>query len=304
MVQSKETHLGVIYALICYCTWGLFPLYWSMLNEQGMSAAQLMGHRVFWASVFALLLLFISRQQTVLWHALKNPKAVGIFFLASIALATNWLIYIYGVAINQVIEASLGYFISPLVSIALARIFIGERINRAQTFAVVLACCGVLFLAVLGGRIPWIAIILSISWSFYSLLRKKTSLSVIPGFTLETLLMLPFAVAYLFWLQTLGEFRFFDLPTKTMLLIIGTGILTGYPLLFFAAAAKRIRLSTLGILLYINPTLQFLMGWLVLKEPFDGTRFIAYVLVWIAVIIFSCSSYLQYKKSNHLKQLG
>lgn len=304
MNQAKETHLGVIYALVCYCTWGLFPLYWSLLNDQGMSAAQLMGHRVFWASIFALLLLFISKQQKVLWGAIKDPKVLGIFFLASIALGSNWLIYIYGVAIDRVIEASLGYFMSPLMSIALARIFIGERINGAQTIAVVLACCGVLCLAILGGQIPWIAIGLSISWSFYSLLRKKTSLSVIPGFSLETLLMLPLAVGYLFWLQTIGEFRFFELPVKTMLLIIGTGLLTGYPLLFFAAAAKRIRLSTLGILLYINPTMQFLIGWIILKEPFDSMRFIAYVLVWIAVIIFSCSSYIQYKKANTQKQLG
>lgn len=296
--QDKETRLGVVYALICYCTWGFFPLYWSMLNDQDMSAAQLMGHRVVWATIWALLLLAVTRQQQHLWNALKSPKTVAIFFVASMALGTNWLVYIYGVGINRVIEASLGYFMSPLMSIALARIFIGETINRAQVFAVILACCGVLWLAILGGQIPWIALGISISWSFYSLLRKKASLPAIPGLTLETLLMLPIAIVYLTWLNTLGEFRFFELDTGIILLVIGTGLLTSYPLLFFAAAAKRVSLSTLGILLYINPTMQFLLGWLVLKEPFDGMRFIAYVFVWIAVIIFSSSSYIQYKKTH------
>lgn len=299
--QIRETRLGVFYALMCYCTWGLFPLYWSLLNDQGLSASQLMGHRVFWASVCGLLLLFISRQQQVLWDTLKQPKVMAIFFLASMVLGTNWLAYIYGVSINRVIEASLGYFMSPLMSIALARLFIGERINSAQKIAMVLAFCGVLWLAVLGGQIPWIALLISISWSFYSLLRKQASLSVIPGFALETLLMLPFALGYLFYLNTLGEFKFFNLPTKIILLIIGTGVLTSYPLLFFAAAAKRIRLNTLGILLYINPTIQFLIGLLILKEPFDSMRFVAYVLVWIAVIIFTSSSYREYKKATAIQ---
>lgn len=298
--QAREARLGVFYALMCYCTWGLFPLYWSMLNDQGMSPAQLMGHRVFWASVCALLLLFISKQQQVVWDTFKKPKVLAIFFLASMALGINWLSYIYGVAVNRVIEASLGYFMSPLMSIALARLFIGERINNTQVIAVILACCGVLWLAILGGQIPWIALIISISWSFYSLLRKQASLSVIPGFAIETLLMLPFAVTYLFYLNTTGELHFFDLPTKIILLLIGTGVLTSYPLLFFAAAAKRIRLNTLGILLYINPTIQFLIGLFVLKEPFDGMRFIAYVFVWLAVIIFSASSYREYKKTTAL----
>lgn len=296
--QAKETRLGIIYALICYCTWGFFPLYWSMLNGQDMSAAQLMGHRVVWATIWASLLLVVTGQQHQLWTALKNPKTIAIFFLASLALGSNWLIYIYGVSINRVIEASLGYFMSPLMSIALARIFIGETINKAQIFAVILACCAVLWLALLGGQIPWIALGLSISWSFYSLIRKKVSLAPIPGLTLETILMLPIAIVYLAWLNNLGEFRFFDLEPKIILLVIGTGLLTSYPLLFFAAAAKRIRLNTLGILMYINPTMQFLMGLLVLKEPFDSMRFIAYVLVWIAVIIFSGSSYIQYKKTH------
>ena len=222
---------------------------------------------------------------------------MSVFFLASMALGINWLVYIYAIGINRVVEASLGYFMSPLMSIALARLFIGERINGTQAIAVALASCGVLWLAFLGGQIPWIALLLSISWSFYSLLRKKAVLPVIPGFAIETLLMLPFAVAYLFYLSSLGEYQFLNLPTKIILLIIGTGVLTSYPLLFFAAAAKRIRLNTLGILLYINPSLQFLIGLFILKEPFDGIQFIAYIFVWLAVVIFTTSSYREYKKS-------
>lgn len=296
--EAKETRLGVIYALICYSTWGFFPLYWSLLNNQNMSAAQLMGHRVVWATVWAFLLLLVTRQQHQLWLALRNPKAIGIFFLAAMTLGFNWLIYIYGVSINHVIEASLGYFMSPIMSIALARIFVGERINTAQIIAVILACCGVLWLAVLGDRIPWIALGISISWSFYSLIRKKATLAAIPGLTLETILMLPIALLYLFWLNTLGEFRFFDLEFKIILIIIGTGLLTSFPLLFFSAAAKRIRLNTLGILMYVNPSLQFFNGLIILKEPFDSTRFIAYIFVWLAVIIFSSSSYIQYKRAS------
>ena len=298
LAQRRETRLGVAYALICYCTWGLFPIYWSLLSNQGLSAAQLMGHRVLWASVVAMLLLFISRQQKVLLEVLQQPKMMAFIFLASMALGLNWLSYIYAVSINHVIEASLGYFMSPLMSIALARVFIGERINRAQSFAVVLALAGVLWLAVLAGHIPWIALIISGSWSLYSLLRKQAVLPIIPGFAIETLFLLPFAVGYLIYLHSLGEYRFFELPTHIILLIIGTGVITGYPLLFFAAAAKRIRHNTLGILLYINPSMQFLIGLLVFKEPFDSMRFVAYVLVWLAVIIFTASSYQSYKKAT------
>ncbi|WP_432786742.1 EamA family transporter RarD [Oligella sp. MSHR50489EDL] len=298
LTQRRETRCGVLYALMCYCTWGLFPIYWSLLSNQGLSAAQLMGHRVLWTSVVAVLLLFISKQQKDLVALFKQPKMVAFIFLASMALGLNWLSYIYGVSINRVIEASLGYFMSPLMSIALARIFIGERINRAQSFAVVLASAGVLWLSILAGNIPWIALIISGSWSLYSLLRKQAVLPLIPGFAIETLFLLPFALSYLIYLNSIGEFHFLDLPINIILLIIGTGFITGFPLLFFGAAAKRIRLNTLGILLYINPTMQFLIGLLIFKEPFDGMRFVAYVLVWIAVIIFTGSSYRAYKKAT------
>lgn len=297
--NASETQLGIILALSCYIFWGIFPLYWSIIGSYGLGPEQVLAQRIAWSSVFALILLFVFRQQKALMAAIAQPKVMIVFFLSSLILSFNWLTYIYGVSINRVLDTSLGYFISPLVSLFLARVFIGERINKSQLIAVILAGLGVLWLSVLSGDIPWIALILSSTWGIYSLFRKKTSLPVVPGFALETLLMVPFALLYLFWLQGKGELIFSGLSIWHMGVLMSTGVVTGLPLLLFAAAVKRISMSTISILQYISPTIQFLIGLFVMNEAFDLTRFFGYLFVWIGVFVFCISSLNQYKKSQH-----
>ncbi|MDO5668078.1 MAG: EamA family transporter RarD [Alcaligenaceae bacterium] len=294
----SETQLGIALALSCYIFWGLFPLYWHIIGAFGLSPDQILAQRIVWSSVFALILLLAFRQHKIFITAIAQPKVLLLFFVSSLILSFNWLTYIYGISINRVLDTSLGYFMSPLISIFLARVFIDERINSSQLLAVVLAALGVLWLSILSGDIPWIALILSSTWGIYSLFRKKASLPVVPGFALETFLMLPFALLYLFWLQNHNELVFSDLSALQLSILISTGVVTGLPLLLFAAAVKRSSLGTISILQYISPTIQFLIGLFIMNEAFDLTRFFGYLLVWLGVIVFCISSFKQYRQSH------
>lgn len=295
--QQHEARLGITLALSCYIFWGLFPLYWHILGSYGLEPQQILAQRILWSSVFALILLIVFRQQRAFIEAFKQPRILFLFFCSSAILSFNWLTYIYGIAINRVLDTSLGYFLSPLVSIVLARIFVAERISQSQFVAVIIAALGVLWLAILSGDFPWIAIILSSTWGIYSIFRKKASLSVVPGFALETFLMMPFAVIYLLYLMSQQELVFFELSTFKQLVLMSTGVVTAFPLLLFAAAVKRANLATISILQYISPTIQFLLGLFVMNESFDLSRFSGFVLIWIGVIIFSVSSFRQHAQA-------
>lgn len=296
---QTEAKLGISLAVGCYLFWGIFPLYWDVLTGFGLGPDQVLAQRIVWCSVFALFLLAVSKQYKVFLAAITQPNVLFIFFLSALTLSVNWMTYIYGISIHRVLDTSLGYFMSPIVSILLARLFVGERINRSQLLAVILAGAGVVWLAFLSGDFPWLALILSGTWGIYSLFRKKVRLAVIPGFALETLLMLPFALLYLTWLNHQEMLVFSGLSTLQMSVVVSTGVVTALPLLLFAAAVKRSSLGTISILQYISPTIQFLIGLLIMNEAFDLTRFFGYLLVWLAVIVFSVSSFRQYKKSHH-----
>lgn len=296
--SQSEAKLGISLALTAYILWGSFPLYWDILTGLGLSPDQVLAQRIVWCSVFAIILLAISRQYKDFLKAVTQPKVLLIFFLAALTLSINWMTYIYGISINRVLDTSLGYFMSPIVSILLARIFVGERISRGQLMAVVLASLGVLWLAFLSGDFPWLALILSSTWGIYSIFRKKAKMAVIPGFALETILMLPFALLYLTWLSTEGTLVFGSLSTFQMGIVISTGVVTALPLLLFAGALKRSSIATVSILQYIAPTIQFLIGLFIMNETFDLTRFFGYLFVWAAVIVFSLSSFRHYRKSS------
>lgn len=182
---QTEAKLGISLAVGCYLFWGIFPLYWDVLTGFGLGPDQVLAQRIVWCSVFALFLLAVSKQYKVFLAAITQPNVLFIFFLSALTLSVNWMTYIYGISIHRVLDTSLGYFMSPIVSILLARLFVGERINRSQLLAVILAGAGVVWLAFLSGDFPWLALILSGTWGIYSLFRKKVRLAVIPGFTLE-----------------------------------------------------------------------------------------------------------------------
>ena len=298
----SEAQLGISFALGCYIFWGLFPLYWHIIGSFGLDPVQILAQRITWSSVFAIILLIVSQQHKAFFEAFTQPTVLLVFFLSALTLSFNWLTYIYGISINRVLDTSLGYFMSPLVSIFLARVIVGERISSSQLVAVILAALGVIWLSVLSGDIPWIAIILSSTWGIYSIFRKKASLPVIPGFALETIMMLPFALLYLAWLNKQGELLFSSLSALQISILISTGIVTALPLLFFAAAVKRSSLATISILQYISPTIQFLIGLFIMNEVFDLTRFFGYLLVWLGVIVFSFSSFKQYQHTRTTKQ--
>ncbi len=294
----SETRKGLAYGLACYVFWGLFPLYWYPLLGQPIGADQLLAQRIVWSALLAVVLMGWQREWPALRQALRSRRVWQVFALSALMLSINWLTYLWAITNRQVLDASLGYFISPLVNIALGRLFFKDRLHAMQWLAVALATVGVAWLALLGGRVPWVALILSFSWGFYGLLRKQAPLGALPGLTLETLMMLPLALLYLLWVDHQEQLVFGQLPLLPLLLVIGSGAVTTLPLLMFAAAARRVRLSTLGIIQYVGPNLQFMLGLWVFHEAFDHTRFIGYLWVWAGILLFAAVSYRQHQKGQ------
>ena len=285
---TETPYWGLFSILVCYLIWGFFPLYWIPLLEH--PPAQLLAHRILWGAVFALLAVAALGKWRELLSALRTRRVLLVFLFCAGLLAVNWLTYLLTITTHQVLQASLGYFIAPLVSIFCGRLFLGETLRRAQGVAIAFAAVGVVWLAVLGGQMPWLAVMIALTWGIYGLARKLAPLPALLGFTVETLLLLPLTLlAFLLW-GINGTLVFAALPALPMALLVGSGLVTMVPLLFFASGARRVRLSTLGILQYLTPTLQFLVGLLVFKEAFDMNRFIGYVWVWIGVAVFIISS--------------
>ncbi|AUZ06211.1 MULTISPECIES: EamA family transporter RarD [Vitreoscilla] len=295
-IHYPEKKLGLIYAISCYMIWGLFALYWYPLTQTDMPASQILAQRVIWSTVFALILMVALRQTKIVVDAIKTPKVLGVFVLSAALLGANWLIYIGAITSNHVLDASLGYFISPLFSILLGRLFFNERLSYLQVAAVGVASLGVIWLIVLYGNVPWIALGLTISFGFYSLVRKLAPLPALPGLMLETLCMLPIALLYLAFQQQQNTL-YLDLSSFNWAILVGSGIITTVPLLLFAAGAKRISMTEMGIIQYISPTLQLITGLILFHETFNQDRFIGYALVWAAVILYLLSSWQKRRKA-------
>ena len=215
-----------------------------------------------------------------------QPKTIALFAVSAFCIAMNWLIYLWAITNGHVLDASLGYFVSPLFNILLGRLVFGEKLNRRQAAAVVLAVVGILWLAVPVGQIPWVALLLTFSFGLYGLVRKLAPLGALPGLVLETLLMLPFAASYLFYAGRHGGLVFAELNLLQTSLLVGSGIATTVPLILFASAARRIPLSTLGVIQYGSPTLQLLLGLVLFGESFDTGRLIGYGWVWLGVALY------------------
>lgn len=274
---------GILYAIAAYGLWGVFPIYWKQFH--GIPALQLLGHRIGWSFLLLLVVILWSKQWGEFRAALTR-RNVRIYLGAGLLVAVNWLTYVWAVEAGFIVESSLGYFINPLLSVLLGVIVLRERLRLAQWIAVGLAALGVLYLASVYGRLPWIALTLAISFACYGLVKKIAPLGSLHGVTLETgLLFLP-ATAYLVMAEVNGAGAFLHSGLKQDVLMFGAGIVTTVPLLLFASAARRIPLSTVGVLQYIAPTMQFLLGVLVYREPFDAQHLIGFAVVWFALIIF------------------
>jgi len=281
---------GILNGLGAYVLWGFFPIYWKWLHQ--VPALQVIGHRIGWSFILLIILILITRQWQAFRTAALTSKTIAIYFVAAILLSVNWLVYVWGVNAGFIVETSLGYFINPLLSMLLGMIFFRERLRLVQWIPVGLAAAGVIYLTVAYGRLPWIALSLAFSFGFYGLVKKLAPLGSLYGLTLETALVFPIALAYLAFVNFTGTGSFLHEGPLTDLLLIGTGIVTSIPLLMFASAARQIPLTMIGILQFIAPTLQFLIGVFLYHELFDRSRLIGFGLVWLALIIFWVENYL------------
>ncbi len=286
---------GIWYGVSAYVLWGFLPLYWHLLQD--VPASQIISHRIIWSCVLLCLAILLSKQAMAFWKAITTLRTLCIYALAAILISINWFTYIWAVNQGLVIEASLGYFINPLISVLLGVVFLHEQLRRMQWVAVAVAFAGVVYLTWSYGSLPWIAFTLAISFALYGLVKKLAPLNAIQGLGLETgLLFLP-ALVYLLSIERTISEEFSHAATSTTLLLFGCGVATTAPLLFFASASKRIPLLWLGLLQYISPTIQFLLGVFVFHQVMTTERLIGFVAVWIALAIFSIEAALTHRSS-------
>ena len=283
--MRRFMHAGIVYAILAFAAWGLFPLYFRRIDA--VPALEVVLHRSVWSLLFVLLLLAALRRFGWLRPLLQAPRQLGRFAASALLLSGNWLVYVYAVQSDRVVEASLGYFINPIVSVLLGVLVLHERLNRVQWGAVALAGAGVLWLTLQHGRLPWIALVLAVSFALYGLMRKTSSLGALEGLALETLLLAPLVVPALLWwtLSGHGAMAQGDLALDAWLVIGGP--LTALPLLLFAAGARRLPLATVGLLQYLSPTIQLALGVWVFREPFDGARLAGFAFIWAALLLYS-----------------
>lgn len=295
--DNRETRKGLYYALGCYAFWGMFPLYWYPLKGSPMDAAQIMAHRVLWSAVFAAVLLLVFRQGAAVWQALRRPKLLAMFAASALLIGSNWLLYLWAINSGHVLDASLGYFINPLFTVLLGCVFLREKLSSWQLLAVVLAIAGIVWLAWPAGHMPWIALGLALSFGGYSLVRKTAPMAALPGLALETLLLLPLALAYFAYCAANGSLVGLErLSVGQNAVLLASGAATTLPLLLFTAGARRISLSLLGILQYLSPTLQLLCGVFLFHEQLGGSRLQGYALVWAGVAVFLLAAWLPRRK--------
>jgi chloramphenicol-sensitive protein RarD len=284
---------GIWNGLAAYVMWGFFPIYWKLLHD--VPALQVIGHRIGWSFILLVGVILFTKQWKNFRSAALVPKVIGLYAIAGVLLSINWLIYVWGVNSGFIVETSLGYFINPLISVLLGVVFLHERLRTLQWIPVGLAAAGVLYLTVTYGRLPWIALSLAFSFGIYGFVKKLAPLGSLYGLTLETALVFPFALLYLAFVETAGTGAFLHQGVLTDILLIGTGAVTSIPLLMFASAAREIPLTMIGILQYVAPTLQFLIGVFLYHEPFDHSRLVGFSLVWLALLIFWVENYLAHR---------
>jgi chloramphenicol-sensitive protein RarD len=275
---------GILYGLGAYFIWGVFPIYWKLVEVT--PPTQILGHRIVWSFLLLAVIISWRCQWATLQTAVARPRTLGIYTLAACLLAVNWLAYIWGVNAGYIVETSLGYFINPLVNVLLGVVFLRERLRSLQWIAVGLAFLGVLYLTIQYGQPPWLALLLAFTFGFYGLMKKTSPLASLPSLTLETGILFIPAAFYLVYVEISGVGALGHSGTMVDLLLLGAGIATTVPLLLFGAAARRIDLSMMGVLQYVAPTCQFLIGVLLYREPFEYAQLVGFCLIWLALAIF------------------
>ena len=286
---------GMLYAAGAFLSWGLFPLYFHAIKD--VPASEILAHRMVWSRVFLLLVLLARRQWKWLPEVLRQPKVVGSFLASAFLLSANWFVYIWAVNNGHVVDASLGYFINPLVNVLLGMLVLKERLRHGQWIAIGVAATGVAWLTWQAGQVPYIALVLALSFGAYGLLRKTAALAALEGLSFETLILFPLAVAYLGWLVFHGQSVFFTAESdSTRWLLAAAGPTTAIPLLLFAAGARRIPMSVLGMLQYMSPSLQMLLGVWVFHEAFSANRLVGFLFIWSALAIYMLEGWLSSRR--------
>jgi chloramphenicol-sensitive protein RarD len=296
------TSSGVWYAIGAYAAWGLLPIYWKLLKH--VPAPQLLAHRIVWSFAALAIVVVGTRQRRAFGDATMRRRVLGVYSIAALLIGVNWLTYVYGVNAGFIVETSLGYFINPLLSVLLGVVVLRERLRPLQWLPIALATAGVIYLTVIYGAPPWIALILAVSFALYGLIKKTAPLGSLFGLTLETGMLLVPALIYLGAVESAGNGAVGNGDATTIALLAGAGVMTTIPLLMFASAASRIPLSLVGILQYIAPTLQFLIGVFVYDEPLTGERLVGFVLVWVALAIFAVEGYLAHRAEVVVAEAG
>ena len=294
-MSAKHPLAGIAFGLLAYGIWGFFPLYFHQLSH--IAPMDILANRALWACLFVSLLLTLGQQWGKVRNILGRPRQIAMLSLAALLVGSNWLMFLWAVAHQQVVASSLGYFLTPLVNVLLGLLVLKERLNAKEWLAIGLAIAAVGNELVALGTLPWISLFLAGSFGIYGLLRKQVPVDAISGLWLETMAMLPICLLYAGWQAEQGHAVFTLVDGTSTALLIGSGILTALPLMAFAAATQRLDLATVGMLMYINPTMQFVTAIFVFGEPLQPARLTSFALIWLGLFIFSWSAWEKYRKT-------
>ena len=297
--MERENATGIIYTAGAYILWGILPIYWKFTNE--VPALETLAHRVIWSFIFVLIIVVLMKRKLLknFFQVQMSQKKTWLgLFLASLFISINWLTYIYAVNTNHIVEASLGYYVNPLVAVLLGIFVLREKVNVLQAVSFVLAGIGVIYMTLSVGKLPWISLILALSFGFYGLSKKLIKVDSILGLLLETLFVLPFAILFLTYLGVNDQHSFSTGSLKTDLFLLGSGIVTALPLLWFGIGAQKIPLYMVGFLQYIAPTISLNLGVLMYGEPFTKDHIVAFTCIWVAIAIFTISNIRQVIKKR------
>lgn len=303
MPETKDNS-GFKIALMAFSFWGFIPLYFKVLSH--VPPTEILGHRVLWSVILLFVIMAIKNQLPQFLAILKSPKTMAWLALSAVLVATNWLAFIWGVTNNRLLETTLGYFINPLFSVFLGYVFLGERLNNIKLLAIGIATTAVVLQTILLGSVPWLSFTVAFSFGSYGLVRKTTVVAAIPGLAFETLFLLPFALLYFLMIYQSGDYHFRMDDVSTSGLLALAGFVTTVPLICFNIAAKKLPLSTIGLMQYMVPSMSFLIGVFLFKEPFSSAQLLTFSLIWVALAIFSTDTIRQHNKSEqrHKQQMS
>jgi chloramphenicol-sensitive protein RarD len=299
---AKEDRSGLIAAIAAFGTWGLIPVYWKLFTN--ISASEILAHRFVWTTCFLVGLLGWQQRWAEVRDAVRSRRALFYCLASGVAISVNWFCFIWAVNVGRVLETSLGYFMTPLMSVLLGATFLHERLTRWQFISVLLALAGVLNLTLGYGRFPWLALTLCVSFGLYGLLRKMSGVRPIPGLFLETTLLTPVAAGFLLFLQRNGTGALSSAGWAMILLLISTGIVTGLPLVWFGHAARHLRLTTLGFLQYLSPSCSFFLGVFLFHEPFTRAHLITFTFIWVALAIFTTEAIWHWRSGRERETIA